>query len=324
MAAAAYQFFDFKPPPADMLREVLHGLTSEPKTIAPKYFYDERGSALFEAITRLPEYYLTRTELRLFDRCLGEVRDAIGAGGCVVEYGAGSSLKIRRLLEALRPEAYLPVDISRRHLERTAAELHADFPWLKVYPTCADLTEPLELPDVVAGFHKIGFYPGSSIGNFEPEEARRFLGNVAASLGAGAHLLIGVDRKKDRAVLEAAYNDAAGVTSEFNLNVLNHLNDELNADFNPGAFRHKAYYNERHGCIQMFLESVEDQTVRLNGAAIELARGETIHTENSYKYDLEEFKALAAAGGFTCTAAWTDPDEYFALFLLQVEQLGSE
>ena len=318
MAAAAYQFFDFKPPPSDMLREVLQGLTSEPKTISSKYFYDERGSALFEAITRLPEYYLTRTELRLFRRCLPEVRDTIGEGGCVVEYGAGSSLKIRRLLEAVRPEAYLPVDISQRHLERTAAELHADFPWLKVYPTCADLTEPLALPAVVAGYHKVGFYPGSSIGNFEPEEARQFLGNVAASLGPGAHLLIGVDRKKDRAVLEAAYNDAAGVTSEFNLNVLNHLNDELNADFDTDAFRHQAHYNERQGCIQMFLESRREQSVRVNGTAIEFARGETIHTENSYKFELEEFKSLAAAGGFTCTAAWTDPDKYFTLFLLQV------
>ena len=318
MAAAAFQFFDFKPPSADMLREVLSGLTGDRKRISPKYFYDERGSALFEAITRLPEYYLTRTELRLFDRCLPEVRDAIGEGGCVVEYGAGSSLKIRRLLEAVRPDAYLPVDISRGHLERTAADLHADYPWLKVYPTCADLTDPLELPEIVAGYHKVGFYPGSSIGNFEPEAARRFLGNVAASLGSGAHLLIGVDRKKDRGVLEAAYNDAAGVTSDFNLNVLNHLNDELNADFDPGAFSHRAHYNESQGCIQMFLESRREQTVRVNGTAIEFDRGETIHTENSYKFDLEEFKALAAAGGFTCAAVWTDPDEYFSLFLLQV------
>lgn len=318
MAAVAYQFFDFKPPPADRLREVLAGLRSDPKRIAPKYFYDERGSALFDAITRLPEYYLTRTELALFDRYLPEVRDAIGEGGCVVEYGAGSSLKIRRLLEAVRPEAYLPVDISRRHLERTAADLHADFPWLKVYPTCADLTEPLRLPDVVAGFHKVGFYPGSSIGNFEPGEARGFLANVADSLGPGAHLLIGVDRKKDRAVLEAAYNDAAGVTSKFNLNVLEHLNDELNAEFDPDAFRHRAHYNEGRGRIEMFLESRREQTVRVKGTAIEFARGETIHTENSYKFDLEEFKALAAAGGFTCAAAWADPEEYFSLLLLQV------
>ena len=317
MAAAAYRFFDFKPPPADMLREVLLGLGSHPKHIAPKYFYDERGSALFEAITRLPEYYLTRTELRLFDRCLPEVRDALGEGGCVVEYGAGSSLKIRRLLEAVRPKAYLPVDISRRHLERTAADLHADFPWLKVYPTCADLTEPLRLPGVVADYRKVGFYPGSSIGNFEPGEARRLLGNIAASLGPGAHLLIGVDRKKGRAVLEAAYNDAAGVTSEFNLNVLSHLNDELNADFDPGAFRHRAHYNAARGCIQMFLESRRRQTVRVDGTAIEFDRGETIHTENSYKYDPEQFKALAAAGGFACRAAWTDPDDYFSVFLLQ-------
>ena len=317
MAAAAYRFFDFKPHPDDMLREVLAGLTAEPKTIAPKYFYDERGSSLFEAITRLPEYYLTRTELGLLDACLPEVRDAIGEGGCVVEYGAGSSLKIRKLLETLHPDAYLPVDISRLPLERAAAELLRDFPRLRVYPTCADLTEPLTLPAIVAGCEKLGFYPGSSIGNFEPDAARRFLANVARSLGAGAHLLIGVDRKKERAVLEAAYNDAAGVTSEFNRNVLRHLNHALDADFNVDGFRHLARYNEGQGCIQMFLESAEEQTVRLNGAEIRFARGETVHTENSYKYHPHEFEALAAAGGFACRATWTDSAEYFSLLLLQ-------
>lgn len=315
--AAAFQFFDFKPPADDMLREVLAGLTDRPKAIAPKYFYDERGSALFEAITRLPEYYLTRTELGLLEECLPAVREAVGEGACVVEYGAGSSMKIRRLLESLRPQAYLPVDISRLHLERTAVDLHADFPWLKVFPTCADLTEPLELPGIVAGIEKLGFYPGSSIGNFEPDAARRFLANVARSLGAGAHLLIGVDRRKDKAVLEAAYNDAAGVTSDFNLNVLRHLNEALDADFNLNAFRHLARYNESQGCIQMFLESVEEQTVRLNGAAIRFARGEAVHTENSYKYDLDEFGELAAAAGFARRATWTDSREYFSLLLLR-------
>lgn len=317
MAAVSYRFFDFEPAPDDRLQEVLTGLTSEPKYIAPKFFYDERGSALFEAVTRLPEYYLTRTEMRLFDRCLPEMRDAIGSGGCLVEYGAGSSMKIRRVLEILRPDAYLPVDISRRHLERTAAELHADYPWLKVYPTCADLTEPLELPAIVAGYPKVGFYPGSSIGNFEPVAAGGFLRNVAGSLGAGAHLLVGVDRKKERALLEAAYNDAQGVTSAFNRNVLQHLNEALRADFNLDAFRHLAHYNEARGCIQMFLESRVAQTVRINGTAIRFARGETVHTENSYKYDLDEFLELAAAAGFTCRASWTDEDNYFSLILLR-------
>ena len=320
-SSAAYQFFDFKPPPTDMLREVLAGLSSQPKFIAPKYFYDERGSRLFEAITRLPEYYLTRTEMAILDRCLPELRDAIGKGVCLVEYGAGSSLKIRRLLETLRPEAYMPVDISHRHLKRTAAELHADHPWLRVYPTCADLTAPLALPGIVASYRKVGFFPGSSIGNFEPHAAQQFLGNVARGLGAGAHLLIGIDRKKDKRLLEAAYNDAAGVTSEFNLNVLWHLNDALAADFNLDAFRHLAIYNERAGCIQMFLESLAEQRVRLNGTAIRFGRGETVHTENSYKYDLDEFLGLAAASGFGCRATWTDPDNYFSLILLRIFQI---
>ncbi len=317
MASVPYRFFDYEPAAADMLQEVLTGLTGNPKTIHPKYFYDERGSKLFEAITRLPEYYLTRTEMHLFDRFLPEIRDAIGEGGCLVEYGAGSSLKIRRLLEILRPDAYLPVDISRQHLERTAAELHADFPWLRVYPTCADLTAPLRLPALVAGYRKVGFYPGSSIGNFEPDAAAAFLRNVARSLGAGAHLLIGVDRKKDRALLEAAYNDAQGITSDFNLNVLRHLNRALDADFNPDAFRHLAFYNEQAGCIQMFLESRTDQIVRLNGAVIRFAPGETVHTENSYKYDLDEFLALAGSAGFACRCTWSDKDEHFSLILLR-------
>ena len=165
-----------------MLDEVIAGLTEQPKRIAPKFFYDERGSRLFEAITRLPEYYLTRTEMGLFDACLPEVHDRIGEGGCLVEYGAGSSVKIRRLLEELLPAAYLPVDISRRHLEQSAQALHADYPHLSVYPMCADMTAPFELPEVVAGLDKLGFYPGSSIGNFEPGEAQAFLRHVAATL----------------------------------------------------------------------------------------------------------------------------------------------
>ncbi len=318
MAAAPYEFFDYQPAPADMLREVLAGLTSKPKYIAPKYFYDERGSRLFEAITRLPEYYLTRTELAILDRCLPELGAVIGKDVCLVEYGAGSSLKVRRLLERLRPAAYLPVDMSRSHLERTSAALHADYPWLRVYPTCADLTEPLALPGVVAGYRKVGFFPGSSIGNFEPGAASRLLRNVARGLGVGAHLLIGVDRKKDKTLLEAAYNDSTGVTSEFNLNVLRHLNNALAANFNPGAFRHLATYNEGAGCIQMFLESLAEQTVRLNGTAIGFAPGEMIHTENSYKYDLDEFVDLAGVGGYACEATWSDRDDYFSLLLLRV------
>ncbi len=318
-AANGYAFFDLQPASSDMLDEVLEGLQSVPKFVAPKYFYDERGSKLFEAITKLPEYYLTKTEMQLFDQHLDEVHDLVGEGGCLVEYGSGSSLKIRKLLECLHPDAYLPVDISRDHLERNASELHKDYPWLHVYPTCADFTEPFELPPLVAEHDKIGFFPGSSIGNFEPSGAARFLSNVAHTLGAGGHLLVGVDRKKDVDVLEAAYNDSAGITARFNLNLLQHLNDVLDAGFELERFRHRASYNESLGCIQMFLESQTTQTIELGEATIAFGQGEAIHTENSYKYDVDQFVEIAAAGGFAVHGCWTDPREYFSLFLLAVE-----
>ena len=316
---AEYRFFDQRPPSSALLDEVIEGLTEEPKRIAPKFFYDERGSRLFEAITRLPEYYLTRTEMGLFDVCLPEVRDRFGEGGCLVEYGAGSTVKIRRLLEELRPGAYLPVDISRCHLERCARTLHADHPHLSVYPMCADMTAPFGLPEVVAGLDKLGFYPGSSIGNFEPGDAQAFLRQVAATLGAGSRLLIGVDRKKDIGLLEAAYNDSAGVTAEFNLNILHHLNAALATEIDPAGFRHRAAYNEASGCVQMFLESRKDQSARVDGRIVEFTQGERVHTENSYKYDLGQFAELAKGGGFKVEASWSDADAYFTLFLLQAE-----
>ena len=303
-----------------MLDEVIAGLTERPKRIAPKFFYDERGSKLFEAITRLPEYYLTRTEMALFDACLPDVHDRIGEGGCLVEYGAGSSVKIRRLLEELHPSAYLPLDISRHHLEQSAQALHADYPHLSVYPTCVDITAPFALPEVVAGLDKLGFYPGSSIGNFEPGDAQAFLlRQVAATLGAGGHLLIGVDRKKDIDVLEAAYNDSAGVTAEFNLNILSHLNSALATEIDPAGFRHRANYNQESGCVQMFLECVQDQSSRVDGRIIEFTQGELVHTENSYKYGYEQFAELAEGGGFKVEASWSDADAYFTLFLLKAQ-----
>ena len=314
---AEYRFFNQLPPPSALLDEVIEGLTEEPKRIAPKFFYDERGSKLFDAITRLPEYYLTRTEMALFDACLPEVHDRIGEGGCLVEYGAGSTVKIRRLLEELRPSAYLPVDISRRHLEQSAQALHTDYPRLSVYPMCADITAPFDLPEVVAGLDKLGFYPGSSIGNFEPGDAQAFLRQVVATLGAGSRLLIGVDRKKDIGVLEAAYNDSAGVTAEFNLNILRHLNSALATEIDPSGFRHRANYNEASGCVQMFLESRKDQSARVDGRIIEFAQGELVHTENSYKYGHRQFAELAEGGGFNVEASWSDPKAYFTIFLLQ-------
>lgn len=316
-AGGRYAFFDRKPKVADMREEVLAGLAQTPKRLSPKYFYDETGSRLFEQITELPEYYLTRTEMALFDASLAEVADAVGAGVCLVEYGSGSNQKIRKVLERLHPAAYVPVDISDDHLQAEARALHRDHPWLDVFPTCADFTAPFPLPEPVADMPLMGFFPGSSIGNFDPAGAVQFFANVRTTLGPGGRMLVGVDRKKSPEVLEAAYNDSQGVTAEFNLNVLRHLNERLDGDFDPEAFAHEARYDEVAGCIRMFLRSLTGQTVRLGGARFDFRPDERIHTESSYKYDPEEFLALARRGGFSAESWWTDEAERFALFLLR-------
>lgn len=286
--------------------------------MSAKFFYDRRGSELFEAITTLPEYYLTRTEMQLFATHREALAQAIGSDAALVEYGSGSSKKIRQLLETAGPSAYVPVDISREHLEQHARLLFQDFPWMSVYPTCADITRPFDLPEPVAELEKVGFYPGSSIGNFNPEAATGFLQNVADTLGPGARLIIGVDRKKDRAVLEAAYNDSAGVTAEFNLNLIRHLGLLLDAEFDPEQFVHRASYNDALGCIQMFLEATVDHEITVAGRRIQFAAGEALHTENSFKYHSGEFLDLAAKAGFSPLEEWTDPKEWFSIFLLEV------
>lgn len=313
-----FAFFDYEPNGVDIASEVIAGLTSNPKHISPKYFYDQRGSELFEAITELDEYYLTRTELSLFTAHFSEIAELLGDNLCVVEYGSGSSLKIRKFLEAVTPTAYVPIDISQDHLRENAKALHQDYPWLHVYPVCADFTQPLELPEVTADMNKVGFFPGSSIGNFEPRAACEFLKNVSQELGPGGSLLIGVDRKKSVDVLHSAYNDAEGVTAEFNRNVLVHLNERLDATFDVEQFEHEARYNEDDGCIQMFLRSASHQVVEVDGQVVEFAEEEELHTENSYKFHPEEFLALANEAGFIQKRMWSDQRNWFSLFLLEV------
>ncbi len=315
----SYQFFDLKPQTADARQEVLAGLRAEEKYVSPKFFYDEQGSLLFEQITQLPEYYLTRTEMRLFDDYASDIADAIGHGGCIVEYGSGSNRKIRKLLQNVEPDAYAPVDISTDHLQANARALHRDHPGLNVYAVCADYSQPLELPRALAGYDKTAFFPGSSIGNFEPTAAETFLGNVRTTLGKHGSMLVGVDRKKDSRVLEAAYNDNQGVTAAFNKNLLTHINDELNADFDVAAFEHRAEYDPDDGCIRMYLISQRDQRVRVGDAEFEFAQGERLHTESSYKYDPAQFSELSARAGFRMREMWSDANELFAVFLLQRE-----
>jgi dimethylhistidine N-methyltransferase len=302
-----------------MEAEVIAGLSASQKRLPPKYFYDEVGSKLFEAITTLPEYYPTRTELEIFENSMASIADSIGPGVCVVEYGSGSSLKIRKVLEQVEPLAYVPVDISREHLIASATELAADFTELQVYPTCADFTGAFDLPAPVAAMPKVGFFPGSSIGNFDPETAEDFLVTVRETLGAGARLIIGVDLKKDPLILEAAYDDAAGVTARFNLNLLSHLARELDASFDPERFRHRAIYNAEIGAVQMFLDVLESHDVVVGAEQIHFEAGESVHTENSFKFNPEDFVQLAQRAGFSVLGRWTDPRDWYAVYLFEAD-----
>jgi L-histidine Nalpha-methyltransferase len=300
----------------EFYHEVLAGLVAQRKRLPCKYFYDETGSALFDRICDLPEYYLTRTEMGIMRDHAGEIARRIGPGCQLVELGSGSSVKTRLLLDAL-PDvaAYVPVDISGEHLRRSAARLAAAYPNVEVLPVCADYTREFAIPAPSgrAARTRVAYFPGSTVGNFEPAEARTFLQRVAALVGPGGGLLIGFDLKKDPALLHAAYNDAAGVTAAFNLNLLARLNRELGADFDVGQFRHYAFYQPGAGRVEMHLVSERAQLVRVNGDRIPIARGESIHTECSYKYTPAEFDRLARTAGFEPAARWTDPREWFCV-----------
>ena len=318
VTAEAVSFYDRHPKPADFYREVMEGLTRSPRAIPPKFFYDETGSRLFDAICDTPEYYPTRTEMAILEQHVDEIANLVGPNCLLVEPGAGSTQKVRILLEAVRPEAYMPMDISKDYLREAAQELAADFPWLEVHAACADFTQPLDLPYTPPGVPRVAFFPGSSIGNFEPQRAVAFLANIARMVGPGGGLLIGVDLKKDPSILYAAYNDTQGITAAFNLNLLNRINNELDGDFDPQRFEHRAFYNETEGRIEMHLVSREEQTVRVDNARFAFNEGEGIHTENSYKYGIEEFQAMARQAGFEPVATWTDAERLFSVHYFRI------
>jgi len=296
-------------------RELLAGLRAQPRVVSPKWFYDETGSLLFERITELPEYYPTRTELALLERHAPDMAERIGPGAEIVEFGAGASRKVRLLLTSLvSPRRFLPIDISGEHLEHAAEQLRRDHPALTVLPVVGDFTRSLVLPPPEG--RRVGFFPGSSIGNFDPPQAQRLLRQMAGWL-AGGGLLIGVDLVKDPALLHAAYNDAQGVTAAFNLNLLARANRELGADFDLAQWAHAALYNPPRSRIEMHLVSRCRQSVQLCGERIDFAEGDSVHTESSCKYTVESFQRLAQAAGWTPRAVWVDDARWFSVHWLQ-------
>ena len=306
------------PATSDFARDLVAGLRATPKRIAPKYFYDAAGSRLFERITTLPEYYPTRAEMQILRERAGAVAALVPAEGALVEFGSGSSAKVRLLLARMpKLRAYVPVDISGEFLGEEARRLRAEHSSLQVVPVAADFTKPFALPDAVRGLPRAGFFPGSTIGNFDPDDAKAFLRNAAGVLGGGAAFIVGVDLVKDEAILNRAYDDAQGVTAAFNLNLLARANRELKADFDLDAFAHHAFFNEEQSRIEMHLVSRRVQQVHVAGATFTFDEGETIHTENSYKYTVDGFLRLAAEAGWRGSDVWTDKDRLFSVHALK-------
>ena len=297
------------------LVEILDGLDQSEKSISPKYFYDEKGSKLFDQITELPEYYLTQTEIGIMRECMPEIRKLIGKQASLIEFGSGSSMKTRMLLESLDElAAYVPVDIAEEHLLNAAADIRSEFPDIEVLPVVADFTRPFDLPSPkVMPLRNIVYFPGSTIGNFTHDVAQELLSVMRHEAKDDGALLIGVDLQKDPQIIEDAYNDSQGVTAEFNLNMLRHLNRDYGTDFNLDAFEHDATYDEDEGRVELRLISDRDQAVNVGDQEIEISDGEAILTEYSHKYTLEGFAEMAAAAGFRVEKVWTDPDQLFSV-----------
>ena len=296
----------------ELLAEVLSGLTSTPRTLPAKLFYDDEGARLFERICMLDEYYLTRSELSILRERVDEIAALAGPRCALVEYGSGAGTKIRLLLDALQaPAAYVPIDISHLQLARVATDLASSYPHVEICPLCADYTRPLTLPNLRAHARRLAFFPGSTIGNFHPAEAAAFLTRIRRTVGPGGMLILGVDRRKDAALLHAAYDDPHGVTAAFNLNMLRRLNRGLGADFDVRKFQHLAFFNDQASRVEMHLVSTQDQVVQIGDVSVEITRSETIWTESSYKYDEEQLANVVGSAGFSVERLWTDQNAYF-------------
>ena len=299
--------------------DVLSGLAAPIRAVPARWLYDRRGSELFERITELPEYYPTRVERGLLERYSADVARIAGTGDAVVEFGSGSSAKTPILLRAVAPSAYVPIDISGNFLRDSSAVLQKDFPDLPIYPVEGDFMKPIVLPPEVARATKLGFFPGSTIGNMVARTSVDLLRAMKDTLGVGAFLLIGMDRLKDVDTLIRAYDDAQGVTAAFNMNLLHRINAELNGDIPLDAFRHRAIWNDRMARIEMHLEAVRNVAFAVEGQSFAFKAGETIHTENSHKYGLRDSRLLLRAAGWGLCREWTDEDDQFALILAEAE-----
>jgi dimethylhistidine N-methyltransferase len=312
------------PSAADQLTmDALAGLRKSPKQLSPVWFYDEEGSSLFDSICELPEYYLTRTEMQIMSEHAAEMAQLIGPHAALIEFGSGASDKTRLLLDKLEsPACYIPIDISRDYLYESAGLLARDYPELRITPVCADFTQPFDLPVHIAAAHRrVVYFPGSTLGNFETEAARHVLTTMREIIGQKGAVLIGIDLRKDPSVLRKAYNDAAGVTAEFNLNALRHINRELGADFDIDAFEHNALWVEDMSRIEMHLISKRDQEIHLGEEIVKIRRGEHLRTECSHKYTLEGFAEMADGADLEVTHVWTDPDSQFSVQMLEPKKI---
>ncbi len=314
-------FYDYHPAQADLLDEVIKGMKASPRVLAPKFFYDETGSKLFDAICKTKEYYPTRTEIDIIKNNLDDITKHIGDDCLLIEPGSGSSEKVRLMLDSINPKAYMPMDISKDYLRMAAEDIASEYPWLEVHAACVDYTQPFALPPCHTHARKVAFFPGSSIGNFDPEHAVDFLNHLAQMLRGEKEggLLIGVDLKKDKQRLDAAYNDSDGYTAAFNQNLLNRISTELDAGFDPDNFSHRAFYNEELGRIEMHLISNEAHTVSIGEHHFKFEKDQSIHTESSYKYTIEEFQALAKKAGFVPVKVWTDPNKLFSVHYFKIQ-----
>lgn len=314
------------PTPSPMLTEVLHGLSLPQKQLPCKYLYDELGAMLFNAICATPEYYVTRTELQILQQHMHAIVDYIGPHSDIFEFGSGVGEKIQRLLSQLhQPRSYCPIDISTEVLHASAQQLRQAYPDLAIYPICADYMSPIPIPAALqhASGKRVVFFPGSTISNFAPDQAHEFLVRLASLAGAGGGVLIGVDLTKPANILQAAYDDAAGVTAAFNKNLLARLNRDCAADFDLTRFQHQARINQQQQCVEMHLVSSQAQQVHIAGQTLEFAAGESIHTENSYKYSISQFQHLASQAGLTPVQVWQDPEQLFSVHWLTVTHSDS-